>query len=136
MKHENSLTLFIFLLVASLYLYFITSISSLNFFKAYGVIISTVFFSVSLFGLFLTSFNTQRSVSRFYYFGLFVILLMVLVFYIFSVTIYSIVQYYLILAILIALFLSILDFRYIILIRGKALQECRNKTYFIKISNT
>jgi len=129
MKYENSLTIFAFLLVVSLYLYFVSTIPTFSILQVYGGVIAIIFFAISLLGLFFTSLKIKASSSRFYYFALLVILLFILIFYLFSFNIYNIVRYYLVLAVFIALLLSLLDFRYLISIRWKA-----SKGYHIRIS--
>ena len=129
MKYENSLTVFTFLLIASLYLYFVTSISSFRVINVCGEIISIVAFSITLLGLFISSFKIKKSLSCFYYFGLFLLSLLVLVSYILPVVINNLMYYYFILAILIALLLSLLDFRYLILVKSRMVEQYRIRMF-------
>jgi len=128
MKNQNSLSIFIFLLVASLFLYFISIISSLSLINRYGRLLSLAFFAISLLGLFLSSLKKKRSFSRYYYIALFLILLVILAIHIFSAGISAILQLYLILAILVALLISLLDYRSNVLAKKKLAEFEGEKT--------
>ena len=127
MKQENSITMFIFLLVANFYLYFISGVSSIRFVNTYGEIVSTIMFSLILFGLYMTSIRSEFKTRSlyFFYFGLFIVSLLILVFQFFSINVDTIVQYYFGLAILIALFISIIDYRLVVINRAKTLLRCK-----------
>ncbi len=125
MKYENSITIIIFLLIVDLFFYFITSISTIKAINVYGRIISIIVFAIVLLGLFIASSREKKTLSRFYYISLFVISLIILIFQLVSIKIGTIVHYYFILAVLIALLLSLLDLRVFFLTRAKAVINYR-----------
>jgi len=127
MKLENSLTIFIFSLVSSMFLYLISGTSSINAVNIYGGIISAVLFAIAMVGLFATSILRKRSLSSVYYMLLFITALIILIFHILSWGISSLLQSYFALAALIGLLLSLLDFRHIIIIKEKIIQYYQNK---------
>jgi hypothetical protein len=125
MKYENSVTIFIFTLLASLFLFFISSMSGLGRISFYGEIISVIFFAISLIGMFIASLKitSTRWLSYLYYLLLFIVAIVMLFFRVFYMEISNITRYYFVLAVLIALLLSILDIKRYFLLRIRALRR-------------
>ena len=112
MKYGNSLIIFIYILLADLFLYFVASLYPTNLFGIYADLAFSVIFSLSLFGFFLSSFTQQSRESRFYYYFLWVVSLIYIYLYIFQPgSLLKIARYYFVLAVLIALLLAILDYK-------------------------
>jgi myosin heavy subunit len=112
MKYGNSLIIFIYLLLADLFLYSAASLYPATFLGPYTDLAFTLIFSLSLLGFFLSSFDQQKNDSRFYYYFLWIVSLIFVFLYIFETkALANIAKYYFVLAVLIALLLAILDYK-------------------------
>ena len=119
MKFENSISMFIFTIIVSLYLFFISNISTIRFINYYGEIVAITTFSISLIGLFFSSLKIPKSNSYLYYILLFITSIIIIIFkFVFS-EISQITKYYFVLAILIALMLSLLDLKYFLMNKNR-----------------
>jgi hypothetical protein len=118
MEFENSITIFIFLLFATLYLYVISTITNIGVISTIAKILAILTFTITLIGLFFSSLSKRKSIIKFYYLGLFLIGVGIIIIQLTTKSVASITQYYFILALLIAMLLSLLDLRnYIIYLK-------------------
>ncbi len=134
MKYENSLTIFIFSLIVSMFLYVIRGISSPSV-KVYAGIIAVIVFSIALIGLLITSLLLRRSLSTVYYLLLFLASLMALTLYIISDGLTVLIQYYFALTVLIGLLISLLDFRQLLVIKSRTVEYFRARANEAKLES-
>ena len=100
MKYGNSLIIFVYLLLADLFLYFAATLYPIKFLGAYTDLAFTIIFSLSLFGFFLGTFSQQKLDSRFYYYCLWIVSLIFVFLYIFEAgLLLNIARYYFVLAV-------------------------------------
>jgi myosin heavy subunit len=110
-EFKNSITTFIFLLFATLYLYVISTITNIGIISTIAKNLAIITFTITLIGLFIGSLSKRKSVIIFYYLGLFLIGVGIIIIQLITKSVASVIQYYFILAILIAMLLSLLDLR-------------------------
>jgi hypothetical protein len=112
MRFQNALSVFIYLLVAEVFFYFVTSAYPGGFFGGYGELFFAAAFSITMMGFLVASVQHGNRVTRAYYFLVWLVSLVfayVLVFH--NDMISGIMRLYFGLAVLVALLLSIIEQR-------------------------
>jgi hypothetical protein len=112
MRNQNALSVFIYVLVAELFFYFVASVSAGSLFGGYVDLFFAAAFCVTLMGVLAASFKQTGRKIRLFYYLLWIVSLIFVYLYIFhSGTVMPVLKYYFVLAVLIALLLSILGHR-------------------------
>jgi methylphosphotriester-DNA--protein-cysteine methyltransferase len=112
MRFQNALSVFIYLLVAEVFFYFVTSVYPGGFFGRYGELLFAAAFSITMMGFLAASIRHGNRITRAYYFLVWLVSLVfayVLVFH--NDMISGIMRLYFGLAVLVALLLSIIEQR-------------------------
>ncbi len=128
MKNQKSIPFFIFILLVSLFLYFLTATLFSGTMALLGKFFSLAAFALALLGLFIASIRNKRSWSRYYYIALFVVMLILLVFEIMDFALLPMAKLFFVTAALVALLLSLLDYRQYILAKLKVVRR-----YLLKV---
>lgn len=110
-KRKNSVLTFIFLIVTALFFYFVVSVSSFEPVRFWGESLAIIVFIIALGGLFVSLSKQTSAQSRAYYVGLFVVSAILLVDKIYTGSLSSLVKYFYALAILVALWIALLDLK-------------------------
>ncbi len=112
MRNPGALSIFIYVMVAELFFYFISSISASRLFGSYADLFFAAAFCVTLMGLLVASYRHTGRRTRLFYYLLWIVSLVFVFIYIFHYgTLIPVLRYYFVLAVLIALLLSIMDGR-------------------------
>lgn len=110
MRNHDALSVFIYVLVAELFLYFVASFSMGNLLGGLGDLFFAAALCITLLGILVASYRHGSRKLRFFYYLLWIVSLIFVYLYIFHYgEVQPFLKYYFMLAVLVALLVSILD---------------------------